>query len=236
MLKLPSPWEVAAVKVDEEAQEIKVYIEYKSEEGVCSETGEVCKIYDRRERSWRHLDTMEYKTWIVSRLPRIKNSLGKYHFIPVDWAEPGLEHTMKFENKSIVTLKATHCQKSAAGLMHISDDKICGIMHRSVARGLSRRDLTKQPVHALSIDEKSHGKGQRYISVLTDATNGRVLDVTRDRTEEEATGLLQKVFTANQLAAVQRTCCDMLASYINALKKTVSTPNWYMISFTSSNF
>ena len=236
MLKLPSPWEVVDVKIDDAAQEINVYVAYQSEEGVCPETGEVCKIYDRRERSWRHLDTMEYKTWIVSRLPRVKNSLGRYHFIPVDWAEPGLEHTMKFENKSIVTLKSTHCQKSAANLMQISDDKMCGIMHRSVDRGLSRRDLTKEPVYAVSIDEKSHGNGQRYISVLTDATNGRVLDIIRDRTEAAASALLQKVLTPDQLAAVKKTCCDMCASYINALKKTVSTPNWYMISFTSSNF
>lgn len=235
MLKLPSPWEVVEVKIDEASQEIKVYIEYQGDEGVCSETGEVCKIYDRRERSWRHLDTMEYKTWIVSRLPRIRNSLGKYHFIPVDWAEPGLAHTMKFENRSIVALKATHCQKSAAGLMYISDDKLCGIMHRSVMRGLNRRDLTKKPVLSLSMDEKSHGKGQRYISVLTDATNGRVLDITRGRTEEAATGLLNKVFTTDQLAKVQRTCCDMLAAYINALKKTVFMPNWFMTSFTLSS-
>jgi transposase len=232
MLKLPFPWEVAEVKIDEEAQEIKVYIEYKSEEGVCSQTGDVCKIYDRRERSWRHLDTMEYKTWIVSRLPRIKNSLGNYHFIPVDWAEPGWEHTMKFENRCIVTLKATHCQKPAAVLMGISDDKMCGIMHRSVERGMRRRDLTKQPIYAVSIDEKSHGKGQRYISVLTDSTNGRVLDVIRDRTEQAADFLLNKVFTELQLAAVQKTCCDMSAQYMNALKKTVSTPSWYTISFT----
>ena len=236
MLKLPFPWEVAEVKIDEEAQDIKVYIEYKSEEGVCPKTGEICKLYDRRERSWRHLDTMEYQTWIVSRLPRIKNSLGNYHFIPVDWAEPGWEHTVKFENQCIATLKATHCQKPAAALLHISDDKMCGIMHRSVDRGLRRRDLTKQPVHAVSIDEKSHGKGQRYISVLTDSTNGSVLDVVRGRTEEAADYLLKKVFSEKQLAAVQKTCCDMFAGYMNALKKTVSTPNWCTISFMSSNF
>ena len=116
--------------------------------------------------------------------------------------------------------------------MHISDDKICGIMHRSVARGLHRRDLTKQPVYAVSIDEKSHGKGQRYISVLTDSTNGRVLDVVRDRSEQAADFLLKKVFTSEQLATVQKTCCDMFAGYMNALKKTVSTPSWFMISFT----
>ena len=115
--------------------------------------------------------------------------------------------------------------------MHISDDKMCGIMHRSVERGMRRRDLTKQPVYAVSIDEKSHGKGQRYISVLTDSANGRVLDVIRDRTEQAADFLLKKVIAPPQLAAVQKTCCDMSAQYMNALKKTVSTRSWYTISF-----
>jgi hypothetical protein len=108
--------------------------------------------------------------------------------------------------------------------MHISDDKMCGIMHRSVERGMRRRDLTKQPVYAVSIDEKSHGNGQRYISVLTDSTNGRVLDIIRDRTEQAADFLLKKVFTEPQLAAVQKTCCEMFDGYMNALKKTVSMP------------
>lgn len=232
MLKLPHPWEVTDVEIIESSQEIKVYISYGSEEGVCPKTGEICKIYDRRERSWRHLDTMDYRTWIVSRLPRVKNSLGNYHFIPVDWSEPGLEHTMKFENHCITTLKATHCQKTAASLLHISNDKVCGIMHRSVARGLQRRDLDKHPVTAISIDEKSHGKGQRYISVLTDSVKGNVLDVIRDRTEVAANALLNKVFTAKQLTGIQKTCCDMFAAYMNALKKIAVMPSWYTISFT----
>ncbi len=235
MLKLPSPWEVAEVKIDESTQEIRVYIEYESEEGVCPQTGEICKIYDRRERSWRHLDTMEYQTWICCRLPRVKNSFGEYHLIPIDWAEPKLSHTNKFENKCIVTLQHTRCQKSAAALMRMSDDKMCGIMHRSVDRGLSRRDLTKQPVAGLSIDEKSYGKGQQYISVLTDATNGKVLDIAPGRLEEDASALLQKVFNPDQLCEIKKVCCDMWEGYMKALKKTVSMPNLSMTSFTWSN-
>jgi len=231
MLKLPSPWEVSKVEVNEAGQEVKVYIEYEDEEGACPQTGEICKIYDRRERCWRHLDTMDYKTMICCRLPRVKNSFGEYHDIAVDWAEPGFSHTHKFENKCIVVLQKTHCQLSASHIMKISDDKMCGIMHKAVNRGLSRGDLTRQPVEALSIDEKSYGKGQHYISVLTDATNGRVLDVAAGRLEEDATALIQKVFSHEQLLNIKHVCCDMLADYIKALKKTVLMPNWYMTSF-----
>jgi transposase len=232
MLKLPSPWEVSKVEVNETGQEVKVYIEYGDEEAACPHTGEICKIYDRRERCWRHLDTMEYKTILYCRLPRVKNSFGEYHDIAVDWAEPGFSHTNKFENQCIVVLQKTYCQKSAAHIMKISDDKMCGIMHKAVHRGLSRRDLTKHPVEAISMDEKSYGKGQHYISVLTDSTNGRVLDVAPGRLEEDADGLIRKVFNTEQLSSIKKVCCDMWNDYIKSLKKTVLMPNWYMISFT----
>ena len=233
MLKLPSPWEVKKVDVNEATQEVKVYIEYESEEGVCPQTGEICKIYDRRERRWRHLDTMEYETWIYCRLPRVENSLGEHHLIPLEWADSGFGHTHKFENKCIAVLQKTHCCGPAAELMRISADKMRGIMHKAVTRGLSRRDLTKQPVEAVSIDEKSYGKGQQYISVLTDATNGRVLDVIPDRSEEAASALLQKVFNEEQLSTLKRVCCDMWDNYMKALKKTVLKPSLCTTSFTS---
>lgn len=56
--------------------------------------------------------------------------------------DSGISHTKKFENKSISVLQATHCQKSATKLLNVSDDKMSGIMHHSVLRGLSQRDLS----------------------------------------------------------------------------------------------
>lgn len=233
MLKLKSPWKVEDVEFDESNERLKVFVVYHEDEGPCPETGEICKIYDRRDKTWRHLDSMDYETWIVCRLPRIKNSFGKLHDIPTDWSEPNHSHTMKFENKCIETFQATHCQSSAARLMRISPDKICGVMHRAVMRGLERRDLTKQPVLSISIDEKSYGKGQRYISVLTNADNGAVLDIEPDRDGKAACALLQKVFTEEQLQAIKRTCCDLSKSYIGALKKTALMLRLFSTSFTS---
>ena len=72
-------------------------------------------VYDyRSERVWRHLDSMEYPTFIHCRLPRVKMVSGNIHTIDVSWADSGVSHTKKFENKSIQVLQATHCQKVAA--------------------------------------------------------------------------------------------------------------------------
>lgn len=234
MLKLPFPWKVSMVELDEANKRVKVHVIYEAKEAPCPKTGEICAIHDRIERCWRHLDTMDYETWIYSRHPRVKNSLGGIHMISVDWSEPGLSHTRMFENRCIVTLQKTHCQKSAADLMAVSDDKICGIMHRAVHRGIERRDISN--VKKISIDEKNHAKGQRYITVLTNAEQGAVLDVMPGRNEQTATALLHKVFDSQQLKAIELTCCDLAEPYIQALKKIVLTLYWYMTSSTSSNY
>jgi transposase len=60
-------------------------------------------------------------------------------------------------------------------------------MKPAVARGLERGSLDK--VRHVGIDEKSFGKGQDYVTVMTDIDQSRVLDVTPDCTMESADGL-----------------------------------------------
>ncbi|MBL0308122.1 MAG: transposase [Bacteroidetes bacterium] len=167
MLKLPEPWKVSGVTLDEANKRVEVSVEYEAKEAPCPQTGEICKIHDRIKRCWRHLDTMDYETWICSRLPRVKNSLGELHLIAVDWSETGLSHTRLFENRCIVTLQKTHCQKSASDLVRTKNV--------GRARGLKRRNVND--IKAISIDEKSYRKGQQYVSVLTSAKQGEVLDI-----------------------------------------------------------
>jgi len=141
----------------------------------------------------------------------------------VVWADSGISHTKKFENKSISTLQATHCQKTAAELMRISDDKMCGIMHRSVLRGLEQRDLSS--VKQISLDENSYGKEHQYISVLTDSRTGTVLDVSKDRTEQSADNLIKRTLNPDRLTCITTTCCDMWDAFISDQPSRTVEPN-----------
>ncbi|MFT3753310.1 MAG: transposase [Paludibacter sp.] len=114
-----------------------------------------------------------------------------------------------------------------------SDDKMCGIMHRSVLRGLEQRDLSS--IKQISLDEKSYGKGHQYISVLTDSRTGTVLEVSKDRTEQSADSLITSALNPDRLMCITTTCYDMWDAFINALKKTVRMPDWYTTNFTLSN-
>lgn len=234
LLRLGDDWEVSSVLLDEHHDILHLTIRYKYDYWADKDTSEVFPIFDfRTERVWRHLDCFEFQTHVHCRLPRIKTVEGKVQTIEYDWAESGFSYTKKFENKCIEVLQAAHNRKSAATLMRVSDDKMCGVMHAAVERGLSRRDLSH--VRQISLDEKSYSKGHKYITVLTDSTTGVVLDVEKDRTQAAAERLLKRTLDPDRLTCISVVCCDMWDAFKNALKKTVRMPDLFTINFTLSS-
>jgi len=235
ILGFPKEWKVTQVKLsggDNEPHTVHIYLDYQDEYGFCTRTGEKCKVFDHRpERYWEHLDILQYKTFLYCRLPRVKNSLGEISTIETLWSENGERHTHLFENKSISILKATRNRSQTAGLMKTSEEKITRIMHRAVERGMKRRDMNNPPVRQICIDEKSYGKGHKYISVLSDPQNGRILDVVKNRDMQSAESLLDKVFSPQQLTQITSACCDMWDAFYGAIKKNVLQPIFLTINF-----
>ncbi len=58
-------------------------------------------------------------------------------------------------------------------------------MTKAVDKALTNRKI--QPVEFLAIDEKSMARGHSYMTILTDASNQRVLDVVEDRSRNQDT-------------------------------------------------
>jgi transposase len=236
LLRLGDDWDVTLVSIDERRMRVDIHIEYLLKEGPCPETGELCKVHDHKEeREWRHLDSMGYSTYIHCRLPRIKNSEGQIKTMALGWAEKGAGYTVHFENRCVDTLQGTHTRVQASKLMNTSDDMICGMMHAAVDRGLERRDFDKTPVRKLCIDEKSIGKGQKYISVLSDGESGAALEVAKGRDGSSVADLIDKTFTTKQLEGIAEVCCDMWEAFMNTLKKNARMQYWYMTNFMLSN-
>ena len=74
LLGLPAPRFVADVKLDTEAQQVDVFVEHAGGTSFCClECGKSCPAYDHTaERQWRHLDTMQLKTMLHAKPPRIE--------------------------------------------------------------------------------------------------------------------------------------------------------------------
>ena len=137
--------------------------------------------------------------------------------IGVSWAEKHSRFTLLFEAFAIDVLQASQSIQSAALLLGIDWSTAQVIMKRAVARGLERRSLDQ--VRHVGIDEKSFGKGQDCVTVMTDIDQSRVLDVTPDRTMESADALW-KTLSRKQRRKVKAVCMDMCRRMGQAKKRT----------------
>lgn len=101
ILEIDENWKVTSIELDDKEEEVNVLISYNKAKAIDPVTKEECSLYDHRdERSWRHLDTMQYKTHIKCRVPRVKNSLGKVNTIVVPWADKLERVSYLLEKKS----------------------------------------------------------------------------------------------------------------------------------------
>ena len=111
-------WVVKSVETDINSCEVSINIECLLKEFEDEGTGEFCKVYDHAP-VWtlRHLDTMQYKTYITCSLPRIKAKTGKVKTVKPSWASGYERHTYLFEHAVIDLLKARKNQTKTAELM-----------------------------------------------------------------------------------------------------------------------
>lgn len=205
LLNFGDDWEVTGVETNLSTSEVDIYVEYVGE----------LKIYDQAPtRRWRHLDTMQFKTYINCRLPRIKTDDGKVRTVRPPWADKHERHSFLFECAVINLLLATKNQTQTAKLMRCSFDVVNRIMDNATKRGLARRKTSEEDFEAISIDEKSFRKGHSYVSVLSHPASGRVLEVVEDRTKKASQKLIDQSLSRKQQAKIKTISMDMWKSFI----------------------
>ena len=218
ILGLESPWEVEKVSLESDNGEIIIYLNYNSRVGICPECGKECKVYDNRNiRKWRHLDTCQFKTYLVASIPRVICSEHKIKSIIVPWSRSNGHFTMLFESFAIELLQATFNQTKTAELLRISFSQINTIMKSAVNRGLLRRE--KEKLQYLGIDEKSIKDGHHYLSVAYDLNGNKVLEVVEGRNDSSSKKLLSSVKSNNDCSNLKAISMDMWKSYMNASRE-----------------
>ncbi len=221
LLGLDDSWRVESVDLQIEDRRVEIRLSHVGCSVFCPECSGACGLADHAdERRWRHLDTMQFTTELVARLPRSRCAEHGVKTIVPPWAGKHSRFTLLFEAFAVEVLQACRTVKAAAALLGLSWDAVQSIMDRAVERGLELRGAT--PIKHIGIDEKSFGKGQDYITVLTDLDGSRVLDVVPERTQAAAEAVLQTL-SAEQRQTVRAVAADMLPAYANAVAR--QTPN-----------
>lgn len=131
LLEFGADWKVKEVESAVEGDEVDIYVEYVGKG----------KVHDfAPARRWRHLDIMQYKTYLNASLPRFKMSDGSVKTVTPSWAEKHERQTFLFEIAVIETLLATKNQTQTCALMRCSFDIVNRILHKATKRGLARRN------------------------------------------------------------------------------------------------
>jgi transposase len=220
LLGLEEPWRITGVDLRLEESKVEIALEHSVGQQVkCPECGGKCAIADHAPvRRWRHLDTMQFTTELVARIPRADCPGCGVKTIAVPWADKSSRFTLMFEAFAIKVIDACGTVSKAAGLLGLDWDAVQRIMARGVERGLERRAL--EDVEYVGMDEKSFRRGHRYITLLNDIGKGRVLEVVEGRKETSADALWDGL-GEDVRGGIKAVAIDMWEAFINSAKKNV---------------
>lgn len=219
LLGLDASWEVSEVSLSLEEKRVDITLVHRGGRVTCPDCDTGCTIADHApERTWRHLDTMQFETVLRARTPRSDCQACGVKTTTIPWAGKHSRFTLMFEAFAIEVIQACGNVKSVAGLIGLDWNSVHRIMERAVERGLACREL--ESLQYAGIDEKSFRSGHSYVSILTDLTGHRVLEVVEDRTEA-ATDQLWESLTDKQKGQIEAVAVDMWPAFANSIESNV---------------
>jgi transposase len=217
LLGIGKPWEVRAAQLDLIRGRVEIEVGWDEAAAVvCPECGKECARHDHApEREWRHLNVMQFLTVIRARIPRCRCPEHGVKTVRVPWAEKDSRFTVHFESLAIQIIDACRSLTQAADLLQLDWDGVQRIVDRAVARGLLRRST--EGVRYVGLDEKSFGRGQRYVSIATDIKGARVLEVVPGN-DQAAGESLWRALPPEQRSKVEAAAMDMSAGFAAATR------------------
>jgi len=217
LLGLGDGWRVEQVELDHAEREVRIRVVAQREALRCPQCDAACPGYDHRERRWRHLDTMQYRTILIAEVPRVACAEHGHKQIRVPWAEAGSRFTALFEALVIDWLQEASFA-GVAELLRLSWDQVAGIQDRAVQRGIARREVLAPT--RIGVDETSFQKRHEYVTTVTDL-DGRLLYVADDRRRESLDGFFQSL-GSERCAKLEAIAMDMWSPYIESVRTHVA--------------
>ena len=169
-------------------------------------------VYDHlRERVWRDLDSIGFKTFIHARSPRIQCPEHGIREAVMPLSEKRSRFTLRFESRSIRMLQNMDVENFTR-VMDISWSRAWNIIDHAVKRGLSRK--TSRP-RIIGVDDKSYRKGHKYITLVMDMENSGVEFISMDR-RKSSLDEYYKTMSDDELSRIDAVSMDMWDPYISS--------------------
>lgn len=217
MAGIEEPWILEKVEVDEN-KDLHMYVKYKrGNKFKCNKCEELCPVYDTTEKTWRHLNCFEHKTFIHCKVPRIQCGKHGVHLVDVPWASQNSGFTLLFE-EFVMQLAKKMSILAISKLLDESNGRLWRIVHRYAKEYIENIELSK--VTKIGLDETSR-KGHEYITVFIDLDTSRIIYIADGK--KSSTIKEFKEFFAKHNGKIENVTditCDMNMGFITEIKRT----------------
>jgi transposase len=140
--------------------------------GVCRRRSPGFDLGDGRRR-WRALDLGTTKAFVEAQAPRVRCPRHGVVVCAVPWARHDSRFTRDFEDQAC-WLAVNTSKTAVAELMRIGWRTVGRVLERVAGEAQREVDLLAG-LKRIGIDEISHRKGQRYLTVVVDHDSGRLV-------------------------------------------------------------
>jgi transposase len=217
-LGIEAPWEVTNIsfKDSESTKELHIDIDFSRGSKFRDESGELCEVYDTKQKTWRHLNFFQHPCYLHCRVPRITTSQGKVTLVEVPWSRPSSGFTLLFEAYVMALIESEMPVNKIGELLNENAHRLWTIFNHWI--GISyAADMPSIP-KKLGIDETSRKKGHEYVTIAVELDERRVIHVTEGKDKAAVEGIkdyleLKKVDTTQ----VSHASMDMSPSFISGV-------------------
>lgn len=181
--------------------------------GVC---GRRCPREDAGEgrRRWRALDLGTALAFVEADAPRVFCKAHRVVVAAVPWARHDSRFTVAFENQCC-WLAVNTSKKAVAELMRVTWRTVGSICKRVADEEIAARDLFAG-LKRIGIDDFSHRRGHRYLTVVVDHDSGRLVWAAPGRDRATVEKFLDLLGT-DGCAQLELISCDMAESIATAI-------------------
>lgn len=218
LYSIRKPWFVSRVVVNTAENRLDAYLDHKDDcTWKCPKCDREYHLSDHvDERIWRDLDSGTYQVYLHARIPRIRCEEHGKLLVAVPWSEKHSRFSKRFESFAINLMKEMPIL-NASSILGISWFQAHGIMLRAVKRGLARKVSHPSRV---GIDEKSYGKGHRYLTLIYNHDSPAVDFIAFDRKEESLDLYFESIGEENS-SRICAVSMDMWDPYIASTRSHI---------------
>ncbi len=199
---------IEQVDFDEEADAVVAQVRPRRvKKQRCGRCGRRSPGYDQGEgrRRWRALDLGGVRSFVEADAPRVNCAEHGPTVIQVPWARHNAGHTRAFDDT--VAWLATHTSKTAITvLLRIAWATVGAVVARVVDEARAAVDPFDGLVR-IGIDEISYKRGHRYLTVVVDHDNGRLVWAAKGHDKKTLGGFFDALGD-QRCAQIRLVSCD----------------------------